>query len=188
MKVEKSRAPIAACRRADRRDCRECPRRGDQGCLLLGRQRVRSHAGVREAIRSPESRRQGRHRQGALQGDRRTASGAARRGRRSRHRARDGSRRALQVLPRHHTVCEGPQILGGELRPDTEVAATLADRQGHLRDDDPADRHGAVRQQDAVRSGQGAAARCQCNVGRLGERDAASRQGDPGAVRDGVRP
>ena len=65
---------------------------------------------------------------------------------------------------------------------------TLADRQGHLRHDDAADRHGAVRQQDAVRSGQGAAARCQCNVGRLGERDAASRQGDPGAVRDGVRP
>ena len=39
----------------------------------------------------------------------------------------------VEVLPRHHAVREGPEVLGSEFRPDAEVAAPDADRQGHLR-------------------------------------------------------
>ena len=115
---------------------------------------MRSHAGPRQALRSAEYRRQGRHRQGPIQGDSRATTGPARGRCRTRHRARHRPRRIVEVLPGHHAVREGPEILGGEFRSDAALDALVADRQGYLRHDDATHCHRPVREQDAARAGR----------------------------------
>ena len=146
-------------------------------------------ADLAKRFEAQQSRHQGDHRQGALQGGDRYAARPARGRRRSRHRARHRSRRAQQVLPRSHAAARcAREVLGGQLRADAQVAARGAVGQGHLRDDDAAHGHGAVRQQDAVRAGQGADARGYGDVGRLDGGGEKGRDGDEDAVRDGDGP
>ncbi len=99
------------------------------------------------------------------------------------HRARHRPRWAVEVLPRHHAVCEGSEILGGELRPDAALDAPVAVGQGHLRHDDPAHGHRTVCQQDAVRAGECSVAGAAGNVGPVDRRGAQGGQGDAGSVR-----
>ena len=122
----------------------------------------------RQALRGAESGRQGRHRQGPVQGDSRAAPGAARRGRGARYRARDRSGRTVEVLPRYHALREGPEVLGSELRPDACLDAP-----------EPADKGiygmmtqltvtGPVREQDAVRAGRDVRCRVRRRRGTIG--------------------
>ena len=125
-------------------------------------------------------------------------------GRQGRHRQGARTRRSSRQLPVQLAAGEGPdiarvtdlgglikyylditpyvedrEVLGGELRPDAASGcAPTPARQGHLRDDDAAHRHRAVRQQDAVRAGEGAAARPEGDLGRVGRRRAQGRRGD----------
>ena len=98
-----------------------------------------------------------------------TAAGAARRGRRPRHRARHRSRRPVEVLPRHHAVREGRRSTG---RPTSarrcRGCAPAPGDKGIYGMMTQLTVTGAVRQQDAVRAGQGAAARAARRRGTTG--------------------
>ena len=85
----------------------------------------------------------------------------------------------VEVLPRHHAVHRRTRSTGRRTSARrSQWMRAGAHRQGHLRDDDAAHRHRALRQQDAVRAGEGSDARPQGDVGRLGGGDAQGREGD----------
>ncbi len=118
-----------------------------------------------------------------------TAAGAARGRRGSGHRARHRSRRAVQVLPRHHAVREGPEVLGGQLRPDAASGCARS----------PTDKgiYGMMTQLTVTGPFVNKTLFEQAKVPLPGpkatwddwvEADAQGRQGDADAVRDGVRP
>jgi hypothetical protein len=163
---------------------------GAARAVLFRRQRVRSDGRDRQALRSRERGRQDHHRQGALQGRGRDAAGAARRRRRPRRRPRGRPGRPQQVLSRPDAAPVGrtPEGLERQLLVHAGVVPRRPGRQGHLRPDVAAHRDRRLRQQDAVRPGQGADARRQGHLGRLDGRRRQGGQGHQDAVRDGDGP